>query len=110
MTQPLQQSTKAGWLAIEERKALREPFNASGNVVGDRVLSSSVRVVDLSRLGCKVEWDQPIVAGRFVSLTIFGFDLKGWVVWTGAEGYGVEFANPMPDRVVAHLLERQSLK
>jgi hypothetical protein len=110
MTQPLQQSPKPGWLAIEERKALREPFDASGDVVGDRVPASSVRVVDLSSLGCKVESERPIVAGRFVSPTIFGFDFKGWVVWTSEDGYGVDFAHPVPDRVVAHLLERRGVK
>lgn len=103
MTQPAMKASKPNWLAIEERKVLREPMNVVATVVGDRVPACSVTVIDFSSLGCRVVTPQTVVAGRFITITFLGFSFKGWIAWSGLEGFGVDFANPVPDPVVSHL-------
>ena len=65
--------------------------------------------MDFSALGCKILSSQPMVAGRFISLAVMEFNFKGWVVWTTEDGYGIDFANPVVDPVVTHILERFAL-
>ena len=103
MIQSARFKTKPTLLDIEEREAFREQTDINGEVVGDRVPRTPIRIANFSRLGCKIVSSHPTVAGRFVCLSILEFEFRGWVVWTSADGYGIDFAHPVPDLVVAYI-------
>jgi hypothetical protein len=87
------------------RAALR--LNASIREPGRSRLS--VRVIDISTHGCRIEATSGPSADSWLLLTIAGLETQYCrVVWSCHEFAGVEFATPLAETVLDRLLQDQS--
>lgn len=93
------------WLDLESRKAERVRIGLAAELFGNRTERTSVRVLDLTSLGCRVAAAPSVSVGAFVTVAIPYFtDISAWVAWSKKDELGLDFANPLPSRVVEHVI------
>ena len=92
-------------LAIEEREHLRLPLYLPAFILSPGDIRDPVIVTDISASGCKVAACVRVTMGRYLGIQIPGFArYSGWVAWQTREGFGLDFTNPLPEAVVAHIV------
>jgi hypothetical protein len=92
--------------ALDERKAERFPAGVVAEIRGERLEAGAVKLVDVSVLGCRVETNQNVTIGSFVTLIFQGFaGFDGWIAWRREGSYGIDFAHPLPSAVVHRIVE-----
>ncbi len=95
------------WLAGDERKAVRIPVNWAATVTADKFKTEAVRITDCTRLGCRIETRLAVTIGTFVHVAIPNFtDVPGWVAWRSPEAIGIDFSDPLPNRVLEHVIQQ----
>ncbi len=94
---------------MDERKAKRIAASIAARLSGAVTVPCPVRVLDLTHLGCRVSTSQVLSVGAFVTLALPHFtDINGWVAWSLDGEIGLDFAHPLPLRVVDYILDRAS--
>ncbi|MGI4733011.1 MAG: hypothetical protein ACRYFW_14875 [Janthinobacterium lividum] len=92
---------------MDERKARRRAASIAARLYGAVTAPCPVRVLDLTHLGCRVSASQLLSVGAFVTLELPHFtDVNGWVAWSLDGEIGLDFAHPLPPRVVDYILDR----
>ncbi|WP_443027109.1 PilZ domain-containing protein [Sphingomonas sp. LB3N6] len=95
------------WLAADERKAVRIPVDWPATVAADKFGVEAVRITNCTRLGCRIETWLAVTVGTFVHVAVPNFaDVPGWVAWSSPEAIGVDFAHPLPNRVLEYIIEQ----
>lgn len=95
-----------GWTGKEQRTAVRIVVDWEASVAADKFDSCAVKITDCSNRGCRVETDLGVTVGTFVQLAIPNFtDVQGWVAWSSPAAIGVDFAHPLPGKVLEYLIE-----
>jgi hypothetical protein len=62
-------------------------------------------VTNVSSLGFRIRSDYGVTIGRFLSLDVPGLArYSGWVAWSQADQFGLDVANPLPQKVIDHIL------
>lgn len=94
------------WLAGEERHAARRLLSLPARLAGERVRGDAIgRTMDITALGCRLAVAEPPPVGSYVAIDVAGCSgIAGWVAWSRNGQLGVDFAHPLPDAVVEHLL------
>ena len=92
---------------MDERKARRRAASLAARLYSTVTAPCSVRVLDLTHLGCRVSTSQVLSVGAFVTLEVPHFTaINGWVAWSLDGEIGLDFAHPLPLRVVDYILDR----
>ncbi|MEM6266891.1 MAG: PilZ domain-containing protein [Pseudomonadota bacterium] len=92
---------------MKARRNPREPTTATGSYRTGRGMQWDVELADLSRGGCRVADPRGgLRLGEYVKLFIAGTGPHtAEVAWRQSDRVGLEFARPLPERVVAHLAD-----
>ena len=98
-------SLKAAPISIEDRAHLRLPLYLPAFLLSPGDVRDPVVVTDISATGCRVTGPVHVTVGRYLGILIPGFaPYAGWVAWQARDGFGLDFTNPLPDVVVAHII------
>lgn len=90
----------SGWTGKEQRTAVRI-------VAADKFGSCAIKITDCTIRGCRIETDLSVTVGTFVQIAIPNFtDVQGWVAWSSPTAVGVDFAHPLPGKVLEYLIEQ----
>ena len=93
------------WAGKEQRNAVRIVVDWEARVITDRFGSCAVKITDCTSRGCRIETDLSVTVGTFVRIAIPKFtDVEGWVAWTGSAAIGVDFAHPLPSKVLEYVI------
>jgi len=63
-------------------------------------------LLDLSQSGAMLSASPPLPYGCKLALSRLGLEADGRVVWTDGNRFGVEFDEPLDERLVHHLVSR----
>lgn len=95
------------WAGKEQRTAVRIVVDWGASIAADKFGSRAVKVTDCTIRGCRIETDLSVTVGTFVQIDIPNFtDVQGWVAWSSSEAIGVDFAHPLPSKVLGYLIEQ----
>ena len=98
-------SLAASPLSIEDRANLRLPLYLPAFLLSSGDVRDPVVVTDISATGCKIAGSVHVAVGRYLGIQIPGFSpYAGWVAWQTRDGFGLDFSNPLPNAVVAHIV------
>lgn len=62
-------------------------------------------LTDIATHGFRVQSGYPAKMGQFLSIDVPAFaQYSGWVAWARSEEFGFDVANPLPARVIDHIL------
>jgi hypothetical protein len=65
----------------------------------------SAFVTNASSLGFRIRSEYGVAIGRFLSLDVPGLArYSGWVAWSHESQFGLAVANPVPQKVIDHIL------
>jgi hypothetical protein len=93
----------------ERRRAPRAGLRLNATIREPGRGRVSVRVIDISTHGCRIESTSAASADTWVMLSIAGLETQYCrIVWRAHEFAGVEFANPLAEAVLERLLHDQS--
>ena len=91
-------------LAIEERRDSRSPLHLPAFLLSPGGIREAVLVTDISTLGCKIVGAGPVKVGRYLGIHVPGMaHYAGWVAWQTREEFGLDFSNPLPAAIAAHI-------
>lgn len=95
------------WAGKEQRTAVRIMVDWEASVAADKFGSRAVKITDCTIRGCRIETDLCVSVGTFVQIAIPNFtDVQGWVAWTSPAAIGIDFAHPLPSKVLEYLIEQ----
>jgi hypothetical protein len=93
----------------ERRRAPRAGLRLNATIREPGRGRVSVRVIDISTHGCRIESTSAASADTWVMLSIAGLETQYCrIVWRAHEFAGVEFASPLAEPVLERLLQDQS--
>ena len=96
-----------GWTGKEQRTAVRIVVDWEASVTADKFGSRAVKVTDCTTRGCRIETDLGVTVGTFVQIIIPCFtDVQGWVAWSSPAAIGIDFAHPLPGKVLEYIIEK----
>lgn len=76
-------------------------------VSADKFGVHAVKITNCTNRGCRIETDLLVTVGTFVQIAIPTFaDVQGWVAWSTAEAMGIDFAHPLPGKVLEYIIEQ----
>ncbi|MFS2109950.1 PilZ domain-containing protein [Sphingomonas sp. Sphisp140] len=94
---------------VDRREAMRWPVSLAASVKESRLCFQNVRLVEISRAGCRIETGFLLPPGMETVLRLSGFKaLNATVVWSNREAAGLRFAAPLHPGVVTHLMSLPS--
>lgn len=100
-------SASPGWTGKEQRTAARIMVDWEASVATDEASSCVVNITDCTNRGCRIETDLAATVGTFIRIAIPKFtDVEGWVAWSSPSAIGVDFAHPLPSKVLEYIIER----
>ena len=92
----------------ERRRADRAALRLSATIREAGRSRTSVRLIDVSTHGCRIETASDIMAESWLWLSIAGLEAQYCrVVWRSHEFAGLEFATPLNEAVLDRLLDSQ---
>lgn len=92
----------------ERRRAARAALRLSATIREPGRSRTTVRVIDISTHGCRIEAPSGPSPGSWVLLSIAGLDTQySRVVWQCHEFAGLEFATPLAEVALDSLLQAQ---
>ncbi len=95
------------WAGKEQRTAVRILVNWEASVAAEKFGSCAVKITDCTILGCRLETDLSVTVGTLVQIAIPNFtDVQGWVAWSSPTAIGVDFAHPLPGKVLEYVIEQ----
>jgi hypothetical protein len=95
------------WRGKEQRHAARIVVDWAASVAADKVGTKAVTITDCTNRGCRIETDLAATVGTFIRIAIPNFtDVEGWVAWSSPSAIGIDFAHPLPSRVLEFIIER----
>jgi hypothetical protein len=107
MASKLAPSAHPEWLAHEERTADRVAVSWPASISSRKVAAEPCRIVDITHLGCRVQWASAITVGAQVTIAVADFaELAGWVAWHKGNEIGVDFSHPLPAQVLEGMIAR----
>jgi hypothetical protein len=90
---------------VDRRDAMRWPVSIAATVKESRLCFQGVRLVEISRAGCRIETGFLLPPGMSTVLRLPGFKaLNATVVWSERAAAGLRFAEPLHPGVVTHLM------
>ena len=96
-----------GWTGKDQRSSIRIVVDWEASVAADQLESRSVKITDCTDRGCRIETSLGVAVGTFVRIAIPNFtDVQGWVAWTSPTAIGIDFAHPLPSRVLEYIIEK----
>lgn len=96
-----------GGTGKEQRTAARIVVKWEASVAADEFGSCAVKITDCTNRGCRIECDLGVTVGTFLRIAIPRFtEVEGWVAWSSPSAIGVDFAHPLPGRVLEYLIEQ----
>ena len=94
----------------DRRRANRAALRLSATVREQGRSRASVRVIDISTHGCRIEATSGASADTWLWLSIAGIETQYCrVVWRASEFAGLEFATPLAEAVLERLLQDQKV-
>jgi hypothetical protein len=95
------------WTGNDKRTAARIVVNWEASVAADKFGSCPVKIADCTNRGCRIETDLGVTIGTFVQIMVPKFtNVQGWVAWSSPTAIGVDFAHPLPNRVLEYIIEQ----
>lgn len=68
-------------------------------------------LTNISSLGFRIRSEYGVTLGRFLSLDIPQLTrYSGWVAWSYSDEFGLDVANPIPQKVIDHILALAAVK
>lgn len=102
--------TPAAQIQPERRRANRAALRLAATMREGSRSKVSVRLIDISTHGCRIEGTSTVAADTWVWLNIAGLESQYCrVVWHCQEFVGLEFEKPIADAVLDRLLDAQKL-
>lgn len=96
-----------GWTGKEQRTAVRLVVDWEASVTAEKFDVCAVKITDCTNRGCRIETDLAVTVGTFIHIAIPNFtDVQGWVAWSSTAAIGVDFAHPLPSKVLEYLIEQ----
>ena len=96
-----------GWTGKEHRTSVRIVVDWEASVAADKFGSCAVKITDCTSRGCRIETELSVTVGTFVQIAIPNFtEVQGWVAWSIPTAIGVDFAHPLPSKVLEYLVEQ----
>jgi hypothetical protein len=96
-----------GWTGKEQRAAVRIVVDWEASVSAAKSGTCAVKVTDCTVRGCRIETNLSVTVGTFVRIAIPNFtDIQGWVAWSSPAAIGIDFAHPLPSKVLEYLIEQ----
>jgi len=90
---------------VDRREAMRWPVSVSVAVKESRFCFQDVRLVEISRLGCRIETGFLLAPGMETVLRLPGFKpLAARVVWSNRDAAGLQFLEQLHPGVVNHIM------
>lgn len=94
------------WAGKEQRAVVRIVVDWEASVAAEKFGTCAVKVTDCTIRGCRIEANLNVTVGTFVQIAIPNFtDVQGWVAWSRPTAIGVDFAHPLPSRVLEYVIE-----
>lgn len=110
MTNRSFKSAAPGWTGKEQRIAARIVVDWEASVATGEGGSCAVKITDCTNRGCRIETYLAVTVGTFIRIAIPKFtDVEGWVAWSSPSAIGVDFAHPLPSKVVECIIEQNDL-
>lgn len=95
------------WAGPDLRSAVRIAVNWDASVAADKFGSCAVKITDCTNRGCRIETELAVTVGTFVQIAIPKFtEVQGWVAWSSPAAIGVDFAHPLPSKVLEYIIEQ----
>ncbi|WP_309662778.1 PilZ domain-containing protein [Sphingomonas sp.] len=102
--------TQTANIQPDRRRANRAALNLAATMREGSRGKASVRLIDISTHGCRVEYSSTVAVDAWVWLNIASLESQYCrVVWHCQEFVGLEFEKPLADAVLDRLLENQKL-
>ena len=90
---------------VDRREAMRWPVSIAVAVKESRFCFQDLRLVEISRLGCRLETGFLLELGMETVLRLPGFKpLPARVVWSNRAAAGLQFIVPLHPGVVTHIM------
>lgn len=90
---------------VDRREAMRWPVALPATVKESRLCFQNVKLVEISRAGCRIETGFLLPMGMETVLRLPGFKpLPAKVVWSDRTAAGLQFAEPLHPGVVTHIM------
>jgi hypothetical protein len=110
VAQPASQPANASASQPERRRANRAALRLAATMREGSRSKVSVRLIDISTHGCRIECSSTVTVDMWVWLNIAGLESQySRVVWHCQEFIGLEFEKPLAEAVLDRLLEGQKL-
>ncbi len=95
------------WTGKNQRTSVRIVVDWEASVASDKFGARAIKITDCSSRGCRIETDLAVTVGSFVRIAVPMFtDVEGWVAWSSPSAIGVDFAHPLPSRVLEYIVEQ----
>ena len=95
--------------ADDGRQDVRISIVCNATIFADELEEQAVRITDCTARGCRIETRLAVTVGTFVNIKIPQFTaVPGWVAWRSPEAIGIDFSQPMPNRMLGYLIERKT--
>ena len=96
-----------GWTGKNQRTAVRIMVDWNASVKADKFGTCAVKIIDCTNRGCRIETDLAVTVDTFIRIAIPKFtDVEGWVAWSSPTALGVDFAHPLPSKVLEYIIEQ----
>jgi hypothetical protein len=88
----------------DRRLAARSRIHLSVSLITPAGEVHAATVTNVSALGFRIRAEYGVTLGRFLSLDVPGLArYSGWVAWSHAGEFGLDVANPIPQKVVDYI-------